>query len=138
LRLIFNQSNACPGALNFLKPGTTNGFKYCYVGGPNNARALFEYYSPTEESPGVWEEYVTNHWADIEGGALAAVVNYAYSLARTRRSTPIGEMPSRRTIYARAVWDYAPVSPHIYSVPLGEGRFLVDTLTLKIDIMNKD
>jgi hypothetical protein len=109
-----------------------DGPKYAYVAGPNNARALFEYFAPTKDE--VWQ-YGTDYWANIEGGALSAVVNYAYPLARTRRITPFGEMPSRRTVYARAIWNYAPASPHIAHAPLGNGKFIDDTLTLKIDII---
>jgi hypothetical protein len=44
-------------------------------------------------------------------------------------------MSSRRTTDARAIWNYAPASPHIPYAPLGNGKFIVDTLTLKIDII---
>jgi hypothetical protein len=117
--------------LNFRRPGTIDGLKFVYVGGLNNARALFEFYVPPKGKPQICQ------WADIEGGALAAIANYIFPLARATRTTPFGAMPHRGTLYARAVWNYAPASPHIDYAPLGNEKFVVDTLTLKIDIIEQ-
>ncbi|KAF2831601.1 hypothetical protein CC86DRAFT_402112 [Ophiobolus disseminans] len=125
-------------------------FQYAYVAGPNGARLLVECDDPVDEEPCKAKRVISGNpesiflskpaWfngriVDVEGGVRGGEIDYAYRSANPTLDTPLGPMPRRRTIVTQAIWDHAPESPWILSTPLGDGKFLVDTLSLRVDII---
>ncbi|KAJ4368869.1 hypothetical protein N0V83_005951 [Neocucurbitaria cava] len=120
--------------LRFLEK-TTLSFEYAYVSGPNNARMLVEYSRPDTNASNSFT--YEDPFTDVEEGIQGGIVNYAFPLAKSKRRMLLGDMPCRRTVQTRSIWNYRPRNGFITYTRLGRSKYLVDSLTLRIDIIEQ-
>ncbi|KAF1851893.1 uncharacterized protein K460DRAFT_401893 [Cucurbitaria berberidis CBS 394.84] len=125
----------CQKLLTFLEDRTLS-FEYAYISGPNSARMLVSYSGALPRASPDSFRY-GELFTGIEGGIQGGIINYAFLAAKTKRTTPLGDMPSRRTLQTRDIWDYEPTNRFVTYTPLEDGKFLVDTIVLRIDIIEQ-
>ena len=122
-------------------------FPYAYIQGAYGARMLVQCKTPDNQNSSAADDRsakVPGHlyngpYVDVEGGVRGGAINYAFPTANPTLDTPLGPMPRRRMIVGHGIWDYAPAKEWgVFSEPLGDGKYLVDTISLRIDFFKQE
>ena len=102
---------------------------YVYVEEPRGTRILMEInpWSGTYKCP----------YVDVKGGIEGGITNYAIPAANPTIDTPLGPMPRHRHLGGVSVWNYSPRHPYMYFHPLNNGKFLIDSLSVRVDIIDQ-
>ncbi|KAF2829793.1 hypothetical protein CC86DRAFT_453362 [Ophiobolus disseminans] len=112
-------------------------FPYAYVGNVKGARMLVDCSGYTTKTPGDFH-FGLCPFHEITDTEYQRFLAFAVSANSGNRVSSVGNLPSRRTIQVRSIWNYEPKNQNITYSPFVDGTYIVNTLALRIDFVRQE
>ncbi|KAF2036350.1 hypothetical protein EK21DRAFT_52564 [Setomelanomma holmii] len=124
-----------------VKPGTAyesdiHSFTYAYVQGRERTRLLVDCTTYDSKPVDTFFAELTPFY-EITKPVYEELIRFAIR-AKLGRQTPLGELPSRKTIQARGILKGRPSNPFIDQVPLEGDNYITETLALRVDFVEQE